>query len=244
MAHVATPSRERTVASHAGAEFFCRQLRQLDAVFGQPGTRILIAGCGAGHEAALIQRELKSLVDAVDVVEELDPRFAEWPDVTYQTASVCELPFADQTFDAIFYHHVIEHVDAPERSLGELTRVLRPGGWLFTGTPNRHRLVSSVGAHQQTQWKPSLRNKLYDNWKDWTSRLRGRFRNEYGAHAGFSRGELRKMLQPHAAQQIWLTRDYLMYKYRQHRLRRIIGWMTREPWCEVIAPSIYVLAQR
>jgi ubiquinone/menaquinone biosynthesis C-methylase UbiE len=232
------------VASHAGAEFFCLQLRQLDPEFRRPGARILVAGCGAGHEAALIQRELSAQIDAIDVVDERDHSFADWPDVRYQTASVCDVPFGDRSFDAIFYHHVIEHVDDPDRSLAELTRVLRQGGWMFVGTPNRHRLVSSVGAHRQTQWKPSLRNKLYDNWKDWTSRLRGRFRNEYGAHAGFSRNELRRMLAPHVQRQIWLTRDYLMYKYRDHRFSGVVGLLAREPWCEVIAPSIYVMSRR
>ncbi len=152
--------------------------------------RILIAGCGAGHEAIAIQETLHADVDAVDIEDFVDPHYASQTKVRFDVASVCELPFSDQQFDAIFFHHVIEHVEEPQKSLQELSRVLKPGGWLFVGTPNRHRLVSSVGAHEQSEWEATFQNKLRDNLRDWKDRLTGRFRNELGAHAGFSQGEL------------------------------------------------------
>ena len=231
------------VASHAGAEFFCRNLKELDPVLNRPSGRVLIAGCGAGHEAALIQRLLDAEVDAVDVEDELQDGFRNWPGLTYQTASVCDLPFQDGWFDAVFYHHVIEHVDDPVASLAELSRVLKPGGWIFVGTPNRHRLISSVGAHKQTQWDPTWQNKLNDNINDWTARLRGRFRNEYGAHAGFSRRELSRLLKADFGEQRWMTRQYLQYKYSGHRFATAVSLMAARPFREFSAPSIYVFAQ-
>ena len=235
--------RELTVASHAGAEFFCQNLRQLDASACQPNSRILIAGCGAGHEAALIQQLLGAEVHAVDVTDELMPEFKSWPQFHYRNASVCDLPFEDGWFDAVFYHHVIEHVDDPAGSLVELSRVLKPGAWIFVGTPNRHRLVSSVGAHKQTQWNPTWKNKLGDNLHDWSARLRGKFRNEFGAHAGFSRRELSRMLQLNFAEQRWVTKEYLQYKYQQHRFSAAVSLLASKPFCEFSAPSIYVFAQ-
>jgi ubiquinone/menaquinone biosynthesis C-methylase UbiE len=232
------------VASHAGAEFFCQKLQELDRTFDDGGKSLLIAGCGAGHEAALIQRLLDAEVTAVDVVNELLECFREWPRLHYQVSSVCHLPFAAASFDAVFYHHVIEHVEDPPASLAELTRVLKPGGWLFIGTPNRHRLVSSVGAHRQTQWEPTLRNKLRDNLRDWTARVQGKFRNECGAHAGFSRSELSGMLQRHFQNQHWVTRQYLQYKYLKHRFSPAVSLFTRGPLQNLAAPSIYVFAQK
>ncbi len=236
------PQTALSVASHAGAEFFCQQLRTLDPDLPIAGGRILVAGCGAGHEAALIQRLLDAEVHAVDLVDELNHEFRSWPGLYYQVASVCELPFGAGQFDAVFYHHVIEHVTDPAGSLSELARVLKPGGWVFIGTPNRHRLVSSVGAHQQTQWEPTWQNKLNDNLQDWSARLCGRFRNEYGAHAGFSRRELSGMLDQHFERQHWVTKPYLQYKYLNHRFAPAVSLFASRPLQHFGAPSIYVFA--
>ncbi len=39
-----------------------------------------------------------------------------------------ELPFSDATFDAVTFTYLLRYVDDPEATVGELTRVLRPGG--------------------------------------------------------------------------------------------------------------------
>ena len=55
------------------------------------------------------------------------------------------LPFADATFDLIVSDWTLEHIeDAPAIS-GELTRVLRPGGWICARTPNRWGYVALGG---------------------------------------------------------------------------------------------------
>ena len=120
--------------SHAGAAFFCEQIAKHEFLQ-RHLPRVLVAGCGSGHEAIAIQDRLDADVDAVDVEDFVDPIYHSQPRTHFQVASVCELPFEDGRFDAIFYHHVIEHVDRPVQSLVELTRVLHPGGYLFIGTP-------------------------------------------------------------------------------------------------------------
>lgn len=248
MSHAVVPSPEgrlvpQAVSSHAGAEFFCEELRRRDPDACSATASILIAGCGAGHEAALIQHLSGAEVQAVDVVDEVHDALRSRERLIFQTASVCDLPFPDNGFDSVFYHHVIEHVDDPMASLSELSRVLRPKGWIFVGTPNRNRLISSVGAHRQTQWEPTWKNKLGDNWNDWTARLRGRFRNEYGAHAGFTRKELGKMLQRDFGHQHWVTREYLQHKYLNHRFARAVSLFASPPLQEIGVPSIYVFAE-
>src|SRR5207248_11531014 len=53
--------------------------------------------------------------------------------------SADHLPFGDGTFSTIVCSEVIEHIpDSPE-VLGEMTRVLRPGGVLILGTPDYGR---------------------------------------------------------------------------------------------------------
>lgn len=48
---------------------------------------------------------------------------------------VQSLPFADAAFDALLCHHVLEHVPDDRRAMGELRRVLRPGGWAVLQSP-------------------------------------------------------------------------------------------------------------
>jgi ubiquinone/menaquinone biosynthesis C-methylase UbiE len=46
----------------------------------------------------------------------------------YAVADVRELPFPDASFDAVIANHMLFHVDDRRRALGEIARVLRPGG--------------------------------------------------------------------------------------------------------------------
>jgi SAM-dependent methyltransferase len=46
-----------------------------------------------------------------------------------------ELPFADNTFDAVFSFSVLEHVKDPFRCSAEIERVLKPGGVIYSSVP-------------------------------------------------------------------------------------------------------------
>ncbi|TFH33381.1 MAG: class I SAM-dependent methyltransferase [Deltaproteobacteria bacterium] len=46
------------------------------------------------------------------------------------------LPFRDAAFDLALCLQLIEHTPFPEKVIGEITRVLRPGGFLFLSAPN------------------------------------------------------------------------------------------------------------
>lgn len=49
----------------------------------------------------------------------------------FYQASATELPFANDTFDALWTITVLEHVPNPEKALHEFRRVLKPGGLLL-----------------------------------------------------------------------------------------------------------------
>lgn len=46
-----------------------------------------------------------------------------------------ELPFADNSFDAVFSFSVLEHVKNPFQCAAEIERVLKPGGVIYTSVP-------------------------------------------------------------------------------------------------------------
>lgn len=67
-------------------------------------------------------------------------RFRKLTHLTYTTtdlnspladvkADICNLPFADNSFDVILCNHVLEHIPNDTMALKELYRVLKPGGW-------------------------------------------------------------------------------------------------------------------
>ena len=48
-----------------------------------------------------------------------------------------QLPFDDGSFDVVFSHEVIEHVDDDRQAAREMVRVLAPGGRIVIFCPNR-----------------------------------------------------------------------------------------------------------
>lgn len=48
-----------------------------------------------------------------------------------------KMPLPDQSVDLIYADWVLEHVADPDHFVGEVRRLLRPGGWFCARTPNR-----------------------------------------------------------------------------------------------------------
>ncbi|HTP69599.1 MAG TPA: class I SAM-dependent methyltransferase [Dongiaceae bacterium] len=72
------------------------------------------------------------------------------------------IPWADESFDVVFAHNVLEHLSAPEAVLREVWRVLKPGGCFLVKTPNRFHYVTLIA-----QLTPTSFHKYFN-------RLRGR----------------------------------------------------------------------
>lgn len=54
------------------------------------------------------------------------------------------LPLADHSVDIVVFSHVIEHLPRPDFTVGELSRILRPGGMLIAGSPVAPSLIAEV----------------------------------------------------------------------------------------------------
>ena len=103
------------------------------AVAEVPSHRYIEVGCGPGELAVRVRDELRADVVAIDI----SPRMVELArgrGVDARLGDVQELPFADREFDCAVAAWMLYHVPDVPRALGELARVLRPGGRLVAVT--------------------------------------------------------------------------------------------------------------
>jgi len=78
------------------------------------------------------------------------------------------LPFRDETLDAVYSHHVIEHLADLRSHLREVHRCLRPGGVYRVGGPNGDAAIKKF-VDGDAQW--------FDNFPDRRSSLGGKLEN-------------------------------------------------------------------
>ena len=55
---------------------------------------------------------------------------------TFEVGDACSLPFADDTFDAVYSMGVLHHIDDTDKAISEVHRVLRPGGTAYVALYN------------------------------------------------------------------------------------------------------------
>lgn len=120
------------------------------------GKTVLESCCGIGWGAYLLDSVARRLV-AVDLdAPSLDIAKNVWPGqrAQYARATVLDLPFADRTFEMVTAIESIEHFSPVDlnRYLGEIARVLKPGGMLvgsssFPETPGEAEALCAQNPH-------------------------------------------------------------------------------------------------
>lgn len=150
-------------------------------------SRVLEIGCGAGN--LLVQASvpgsypigLDLSLQALTFVRSRLREAVSAPEPIRGYACVQSvgesLPLADSSVDCAILSEVIEHLEVPQASIREATRVLRPGGRLLVTTPNYHsfwplmewivdrlNLAPKMGGEQHiSKFNPALlRNLMLD----------------------------------------------------------------------------------
>ena len=205
------------------------------ARYGKPIRRLLVVGCGSGTEAAILSRELGCAVVGIDIADRFDPAAARAARLELGDATA--LRFTDASFDFVYSYHALEHIPDFRRALSEMNRVLPDDGGYCIGTPNRARLVGYLGSKDAT-----LKEVVAWNAADWRARLQGRFRNEFGAHAGFTSDELAAELQAAFGETANISLDYYDAVYAR---RRSLVRPLHSSWLgKLLFPSIYFAGRK
>jgi len=202
---------------------------------GSPIRRLLVVGCGSGVEAAALARALRAQVVGIDLRASFDRAAAGAADLRQGDAT--RLEFADGDFDFVYSYHVLEHIPQYMRALAEMHRVLNKGGAYLVGTPNRSRLVGYLGSVGVP-----FRDKLAWNLADWKAKLQGRFRNECGAHAGFTAAELGGALAKVFGSAEEITVRYYVGVYERHA--RLVKCLARSGLGRWLFPAVYFMGTK
>jgi SAM-dependent methyltransferase len=147
-----------------------------------PGDRVLDLGCGGGRHAFEAYRrggdvvafdadhgelrQVSSMTAAMLAAGEVPPR----AHARSVGGDATAMPFSNGVFDRVIAAEVLEHVPGDQRALGEIARVLRPGGMLAVTVPAwlPERICwrlsadyhNAPGGHVRIYTRPELEAKL------------------------------------------------------------------------------------
>jgi ubiquinone/menaquinone biosynthesis C-methylase UbiE len=134
-----SPEQYAGYGSSAAPRWLAQRTAEKQAAFFLPylrsGMDLLDCGCGPGSITLGLARAVAPGqttgidIDAKQV--ELAQSLAEEQGVStvrFEAATVYELPFGDNSFDAVFSNAVLGHLDDPPAALREIYRVLKVGG--------------------------------------------------------------------------------------------------------------------
>jgi SAM-dependent methyltransferase len=142
------------------------------------GRRVLDAGCGTGYGSKILVEAGATEVIGIDIsapvieAARVTARGAE-----LRVGDIADLPLGDDSVDLVVCLETIEHVEAPERALDELARVLAPDGLLVLSSPNRDVYPPGNPHHLREFTPDELREELRKRFRrvelmrqhDWTA---------------------------------------------------------------------------
>jgi SAM-dependent methyltransferase len=144
-------------ASHGEPSYVWRagQERRLNMILAAAGERRsgrwLENGCGVGIYVRKLKEHSRRVTGLEYDFERAGLAVQSWPAIV--NAAGESLPFADDCFDMILSHEVIEHVDDDRQALVEMVRVLAAGGRIALFCPNRGYPFETHGIYWRGRYR-------------------------------------------------------------------------------------------
>jgi malonyl-CoA O-methyltransferase len=118
------------------------------------GKRVLDIGCGKGRFARVLsERHPEAEIWGLDISDEM-LRFVP-PQIHTCAGSMTELPFEAGSFDAAYATESLEHAVEIEKAVGEMCRVVKPGGRIVIIDKN----AEQTGRLATPEWERWFRRK-------------------------------------------------------------------------------------
>jgi len=124
------------------------------------GAAVLDIGCGAGVDAIIAAKLTRptGMVTGIDLVPEMlakakeNARLAGVDNALFQESGAEQLPFSDNSFDVVISNGVFNLVVDKAKALGEVLRVLKPGGqFMLADQVLAKKLPQDIGS-QVASW--------------------------------------------------------------------------------------------
>jgi ubiquinone/menaquinone biosynthesis C-methylase UbiE len=136
---------------------------------------LLDVGCGDGSDAIIFQKEYGLKVSGIDVYKHENINSIKG--IEFKEAGIYNIPYKDNSFDYIFLHDVLHHIDEENQSyekhiqgLKELLRVVKKGGQIIIVEGNRYNPLfypHMVKMHHHEHFSQKYFKKIInDSYKD------------------------------------------------------------------------------
>lgn len=153
-------------AARSIEDFRKLKLRMFELMGAAPGTHLLDVGAGTGDDVRALAALSGPLgrVIGVDISEAMiETARGRGGPGEFVVGDAQDLPFPDATFDACRSERVLAHVADPARAIGEMFRVVRPGGRVVAMEADFETLVIDAPDRPLTRrilngWCDELRN--------------------------------------------------------------------------------------
>ena len=137
---------------------------------------VLDIGCGTGYGDHYLMTQGAHSVSGIDKsVDAIGYAKKKYPEenLHFRVMDAQELSHPDNSFDVVVSSENLEHLEDPEKNLSEIRRVLKEGGLLLLGTPNKE--IASPGVTSS----PNPFHVREFTYEELRTLVRARFRSVY-----------------------------------------------------------------
>jgi len=165
-------------------DFVFRRMAEatVSAVQARPGRLVLDVGCGWALDAISLARKGSKVV-GIEASTVMLQKARDWirgsgVDVALVQATAEHLPFRAQAFDRVMCKGALDHFIDPLRSVGEMTRVLKPKGKAIIAVANFESLGCRI-SRSVYRWRRRFTGRVSSERQSWQIPLDHTIRFDY-----------------------------------------------------------------
>jgi ubiquinone/menaquinone biosynthesis C-methylase UbiE len=146
------------------------KLRLFETLNLQAGDHILDVGCGLGHDAQVLAKMVGKTGRVIGIdqskilIQEAKRRIRSLNlPIEFRVADAHHLSFADNSFDGCLIVATFTHLAKPQKVIGEIVRVLKPGARLVSLEVDWDTFVMTADKHKAARTVTKILQKCHRN---------------------------------------------------------------------------------